>query len=142
MPRAINLKDEPVRQSNRGGFVSFANENSPQSRHTQVLVNLHHNEDLESQNFPRFGRCRAYSGVCAKMSFLTVSSSDLPNDDVARLRTEFDGFTAWARKTLFEALLQAQTVVCQLKPLPDRRIAQRRRVSRSGRRATDTHPTH
>jgi peptidyl-prolyl cis-trans isomerase A (cyclophilin A) len=54
--RDANLKDEPVKQSNLRGFVSFTNENSPQSRYTQVFINLRDNADLDKDNFPAFGQ--------------------------------------------------------------------------------------
>ncbi len=54
--RDANLKDEPVRQSNLRGFVSFTNEGSPQSRYTQVFINLRDNADLDTDNFPAFGQ--------------------------------------------------------------------------------------
>lgn len=54
--RDANLKDEPVTQSNLRGFVSFTNENSPQSRYTQVFINLRDNPELDKDNFPAFGQ--------------------------------------------------------------------------------------
>jgi peptidyl-prolyl cis-trans isomerase A (cyclophilin A) len=54
--RDANLKDEPVKQSNLRGFVSFTNEGSPQSRYTQVFINLRDNPDLDKDNFPAFGQ--------------------------------------------------------------------------------------
>ncbi len=54
--RDASLKDEPVKQSNLRGFVSFTNENSPQSRYTQVFINLRDNADLDKDNFPAFGQ--------------------------------------------------------------------------------------
>ena len=54
--RDANLKDEPVKQGNLRGFVSFTNENSPQSRYTQVFINLRDNPELDKENFPAFGQ--------------------------------------------------------------------------------------
>jgi len=54
--RDANLRDEPVKQSNLRGFVSFTNENSPQSRYTQVFINLRDNPELDKDNFPAFGQ--------------------------------------------------------------------------------------
>jgi peptidyl-prolyl cis-trans isomerase A (cyclophilin A) len=54
--RDANLKDEPVKQSNLRGYVSFTNEGSPQSRYTQVFINLRDNADLDKDNFPAFGQ--------------------------------------------------------------------------------------
>lgn len=50
------LTDEPPMQSNRRGFVTFTKENLPNSRYTQVFINLVDNEYLDSQGFAPFGQ--------------------------------------------------------------------------------------
>lgn len=50
------IKDDPVRQSNKPGFVTFAQTGQPNSRSTQVFVNLGDNSSLDSQNFAPFGQ--------------------------------------------------------------------------------------
>jgi len=50
-----NLKDEPVRESNKRGTLSFA-KGGADSRSTQVFVNLRDNSSLDSQGFATFGR--------------------------------------------------------------------------------------
>ncbi len=54
--RDANLKDEPVKQSNTRGFVTFTTENSPQSRYTQVFINYGDNSTLDKDGFAPFGR--------------------------------------------------------------------------------------
>jgi peptidyl-prolyl cis-trans isomerase A (cyclophilin A) len=50
-----NIKDEPVKESNKRGYLSFA-KGGADSRSTQVFVNLQDNKDLDGQGFPAFGR--------------------------------------------------------------------------------------
>lgn len=51
-----NLRDEPVRQSNIRGFVTFAKENSPHSRYTMVFINYADNSHLDKDGFAPFGQ--------------------------------------------------------------------------------------
>ena len=50
------LPDEPTKQSNTRGFVSFARESSPNSRYTMVFINFKDNSYLDSEGFPAFGQ--------------------------------------------------------------------------------------
>jgi peptidyl-prolyl cis-trans isomerase A (cyclophilin A) len=53
---SAGLPDEPAKQSNLRGFVSFARESSPNSRDTMVFINYKDNSYLDSEGFPPFGR--------------------------------------------------------------------------------------
>jgi peptidyl-prolyl cis-trans isomerase A (cyclophilin A) len=50
------IKDDPGKQSNKPGTVTFAQTGQPNSRTTQVFVNLGDNSSLDAQNFPPFGQ--------------------------------------------------------------------------------------
>jgi peptidyl-prolyl cis-trans isomerase A (cyclophilin A) len=54
---AQNLKDDPVKQSNKRGYITFANA-GPNSRSTQLFINLVDNTflDPESMHFAPFGQ--------------------------------------------------------------------------------------
>jgi peptidyl-prolyl cis-trans isomerase A (cyclophilin A) len=51
-----NLKDEPVVQSNKRGYVTFAKTSKPNTRSTQMFINLKDNAaSLDRQGFAPFG---------------------------------------------------------------------------------------
>ena len=54
--REANIADDPVTQSNKRGFVTFAKRNMPNSRSTQVFINFKDNAPLDGQGFAPFGQ--------------------------------------------------------------------------------------
>ncbi len=50
------LRDDPVIQSNKLGFVTFAKTNAPDSRTTQFFINYGDNSKLDRQGFAPFGK--------------------------------------------------------------------------------------
>ena len=54
--QTANLADEPVRQSNRRGYVTFTRESGPNSRYTMVFINYKDNSYLDTEGFPPFGQ--------------------------------------------------------------------------------------
>lgn len=53
--RTANIKDDPVKQSNKRGFITFAT-SGPDSRTTQVFINFADNSALDRQGFAAFGQ--------------------------------------------------------------------------------------
>ena len=51
-----NFPDDPVKQSNKRGFVTFAKTAAPNSRSTQIFINYGDNSNLDSQGFAPFGQ--------------------------------------------------------------------------------------
>ena len=50
-----NIKDDPVTQSNRRGYVTYAKSTQPNSRSTQIFISFGDNSSLDSQGFAPFG---------------------------------------------------------------------------------------
>jgi len=51
-----SIKDDRVEQSNKRGYVTFAKRNLPNSRTTQLFINLVDNETLDRQGFSPFAQ--------------------------------------------------------------------------------------
>jgi peptidyl-prolyl cis-trans isomerase A (cyclophilin A) len=68
--RTASLADEPVKQSNLRGYVTFTRESGPNSRYTMVFINYKDNSYLDADGFAPFGQVvtgmdvvdRLYSG--------------------------------------------------------------------------------
>ena len=54
--RLAGLRDEPVVRSNTRGYVSFTQENMPNTRFTMVFINYGDNSRLDKSGFAPFGR--------------------------------------------------------------------------------------
>jgi peptidyl-prolyl cis-trans isomerase A (cyclophilin A) len=51
-----NFNDDPVKGSNKRGYVTFAKTGLPNSRSTQVFINFVDNSPLDAQGFAPFGQ--------------------------------------------------------------------------------------
>lgn len=51
-----NIQDDPVKQSNKRGFVTYAKTGAPNSRSVQIFINLKDNSGLDSAGFAPFGQ--------------------------------------------------------------------------------------
>ena len=51
-----NINDDPVKQSNKRGYVTFAKTGAPNSRSTQIFINYGDNSRLDADGFAPFGQ--------------------------------------------------------------------------------------
>ena len=54
--RTATIQDDPVKESNQRGSITFAKTNQPDTRSTQVFINLVNNPRLDAMGFSPFGR--------------------------------------------------------------------------------------
>jgi cyclophilin family peptidyl-prolyl cis-trans isomerase len=85
------LPDEPTKQSNLRGFVSFARESVPNSRYTMVFINYKDNSYLDSEGFPPFGQVVAGMEVADKL-YSGYGRTDVP--DQRRITSEGNAYLA------------------------------------------------
>src|SRR5712691_8621301 len=62
-----NIPDEPVKQGNTRGFITFAKSAAPNSRTTQVFINFKDNSALNRQGFAPFGKVTSGTEVVDKI---------------------------------------------------------------------------
>jgi peptidyl-prolyl cis-trans isomerase A (cyclophilin A) len=62
-----SLQDEPTKQSNLRGYVTFTRESRPNSRYTQIFISYRDNSYLDAQGFAPFGQVVAGMEIVDKL---------------------------------------------------------------------------
>ena len=75
-----NFNDDPVKQSNKRGFVTFAKTGAPNSRSTQFYINYGDNSSLDPQGFAPFGQ--VISGMEFVDKLYTYGKSNVPDQSM------------------------------------------------------------
>ena len=92
--RDANLKDDPVKESNRRGTVTYATR-GPGTRTTQLFINFADNAGLDKQGFAPFGEVVSGMGVVDK---LNAEYGDGPprgkGPDQSRMQNEGNAYLA------------------------------------------------
>lgn len=63
-----NIKDDPVKQSNIRGNITYAQSSAPNSRSTQLFINFKDNSFLDNQRFAPFGKVTSGMDVVDKIN--------------------------------------------------------------------------
>ena len=61
------IPDDPVKESNKRGFVTFAKSGAPNSRSVQLFINLVDNDRLDKMGFAPFGKVSEGMDVVEKL---------------------------------------------------------------------------
>ena len=77
--------DDPVKESNKRGYVTFAMSSLPNSRTTQVFINYKDNSFLDAQRFAPFGRVIEGMNV---VDSLFNEYQGVPSDNQPRIQTQ------------------------------------------------------
>jgi peptidyl-prolyl cis-trans isomerase A (cyclophilin A) len=76
-----NIQDEPVIQSNKRGYLTYAKTSMPNTRSTQIFINLKDNAGLDRQGFSPFGYVDAQGMKVVDMLYDQYGDSSGPEQD-------------------------------------------------------------
>jgi peptidyl-prolyl cis-trans isomerase A (cyclophilin A) len=107
---SLPIQDDPVKQSNKRGMMSFAT-NGPGTRRTQVFINLTDNTTLDKQGFAPFAR--VIEGMDTAMELFYSGYGEMPprgtGPDPSKLAVEGDSY-AESKFPLLDRILKTSVV--------------------------------
>ena len=74
--KASTIADDPVRESNKRGYITFAQTSAPNSRSTQLFINYGNNKNLDSMRFAPIGKVIDEPGKGGGMSVIDALYSE------------------------------------------------------------------
>jgi len=80
-----NIQDEPVTQSNKRGYLTYAKTSMPNTRSTQIFINLKDNAGLDRQGFSPFGLVDAQGMKVVDMLYDQYGDSGPEQDQISKL---------------------------------------------------------
>jgi peptidyl-prolyl cis-trans isomerase A (cyclophilin A) len=80
-----NIMDEPVTQSNKRGYLTYAKTSMPNTRSTQVFINLKDNAGLDRQGFSPFGFVDAQGMKVVEMLYDQYGDNGPDQDQISKL---------------------------------------------------------
>jgi peptidyl-prolyl cis-trans isomerase A (cyclophilin A) len=91
--RNAQIPVDPVKQSNKRGFITYAMGASPSTRTTQVFINFRDNTNLDSMGFASFGQVVEGMDVVDKIStFYGEGAPRGKGPDQGRLQSEGNAY--------------------------------------------------
>ena len=112
--REAVITDDPVTQSNKRGFITFATR-GPNSRTTQVFINYGDNGRLDAQGFAPFGQVTSGMEIVEKIN---AEYGERP--DQGRIQFEGNAYLAkeFPRLTVMKSVTLAKPATTTAKPAP------------------------
>ena len=111
--REANIPDEPVTQSNKRGYLTFAKSAAPNSRSTQVFINFGDNSRLDADGFAPFGQ------VITGMEIVdSINAEYRERPDQGRIQFEGNVYLAkeFPRLTVMKSVTIARPAAATAKP--------------------------
>lgn len=85
--RSASIPDDPLKESNKRGYITFAKTGAPNSRTTQLFINFKDNTFLDSQGFSPFGRVTSGMDVVDQ-----IYSGDRERPDQGQIQTNGNAY--------------------------------------------------
>ena len=89
--RDANITDDPVKESNKRGFITFAKSSEPNSRTTQVFINFGNNARLDADGFAPFGQV-----ISGMESVDKINAEHRQEPDQGRIQAQGNAYLAKA----------------------------------------------